>query len=144
MATPLCSPWCFLCWLTKLYWIIMSSDNYMHSLYVYICMNESWLLTSGSIVSSWKFQESLLWTEKGVHTKGQGQRSKVKATGVKNPLSRFRIVTPVWIHIWWWNDSQSLMLHRSRSYCFKRSSVKFICHTAQISPFFTQSQCFPT
>ena len=47
-----------------------------------------------------------------VHAKGQGQRSKVKVTEVKTQLSRFRTVTPVWIHIWWWNDAQSLMLLR--------------------------------
>ena len=47
-----------------------------------------------------------------VHAKGQGQRSKVKVTEVKSKLNRFRTVTPVWIHIWWWNDAQSLMLLR--------------------------------
>ena len=30
-----------------------------------------------------------------VHANGQGQRSKVKVTGVKTQLSRFRTVTPV-------------------------------------------------
>ena len=40
-----------------------------------------------------------------VHAKGQGQRSKVKVTEVMTPFSRFRTVTPVWIHIWWWNDA---------------------------------------
>ena len=32
-------------------------------------------------------------------------RSKVKVTEVITQLSRFRTVTPVWIHIWWWNDA---------------------------------------
>ena len=36
-------------------------------------------------------------------------RSKVKVT---TPLNRFLTVTPVWIHIWWWNDAYSLMLLR--------------------------------
>ena len=45
-----------------------------------------------------------------LHTKGQGQRSKVKVTKVKTPPNCFRTVTPVWIYIWWWNDAQSLML----------------------------------
>ena len=45
-----------------------------------------------------------------VHAKGQGQRSKVKVTEVTTQLSHFRTVTPVWIHIWWWNDTYSLML----------------------------------
>ena len=37
-------------------------------------------------------------------------RSKVKVTEVNTQLSHFRTITPVWIHIWWWNDAQSLML----------------------------------
>ena len=47
-----------------------------------------------------------------VHAKGQGQRSKVKVTEVRTQLSRFRTITPVCIHIWWWNDTKSLMLLR--------------------------------
>ena len=47
-----------------------------------------------------------------VHANGQGQRSKVKITEVKTQFSRFRAITPVWIHMWWWNDAQSLMWHR--------------------------------
>ena len=35
-----------------------------------------------------------------VHAKGQGQRPKVKVKEVVAPLSRFRTVTPVSIHIW--------------------------------------------
>ena len=55
-----------------------------------------------------------------VHAKGQGQRSKVKVTEVKTQLNRFRTVTPVWIHIWWWNDAHSLMLlRRGALLCFK-------------------------
>ena len=45
-----------------------------------------------------------------VHAKGQGQRPKVKVTEVKTQLSCLRTVTPVWIHIWWRNDAQNLML----------------------------------
>ena len=47
-----------------------------------------------------------------VHAKGQGQRSEVKVPGVMTPFSRFRTVTPVWIHILRWNDAYSLMLLR--------------------------------
>ena len=48
-----------------------------------------------------------------VHAKGQGHRSsKIKVTDVITKLSHCRTVTPVWIHIWWWNDAQSLMLIR--------------------------------
>ena len=39
-------------------------------------------------------------------------RSKVKVTEVMTPFSGFWTVTPVWIHIWWWNFAQSLMLLR--------------------------------
>ena len=53
-----------------------------------------------------------------VHAKGQGHRSKVKVTKVNTQLSRFRTVTPVWIHIWWWNDAQSLLLLRRGALLF--------------------------
>ena len=59
-----------------------------------------------------------------VHAKGQVQRSKVKVkvTEVKTQLNSFRTVTPVWIHKWWWNDAQSLMLLRRGALFF------FQCH----------------
>ena len=34
-----------------------------------------------------------------VHAKDQGQKSKVKVTEIKTQFSRFRTITPVWIHI---------------------------------------------
>ena len=46
-----------------------------------------------------------------VYAKGQGQMSNVKVPEVKTQCSRFRTVTPVWIHIWRWTDAQSLMRH---------------------------------
>ena len=124
-------------------------------------------------------------------------RSKVKVTEVNTQLNRFRTVTPVWIHIWWWNDAYSLMMLRrgallflkvirqiSRShgskkrriwprlgvsglylqfeftngyemmhkawssieevpYCFWRSSVKFLGHTALKSVEFDPDWAFP-
>ena len=39
-------------------------------------------------------------------------RSKVKVTEVMTQFSHFRTVTAVWIHIWRWNDAQSLVLLR--------------------------------
>ena len=52
----------------------------------------------------------VITNDKGdVHAGGQGQRSKVKVTEIKTLLSRFRTLTPVWIHIWRWNDTKSLM-----------------------------------
>ena len=53
-----------------------------------------------------------------VHAQGQGQRSKVKFIAVKTQFSRFRIVTPVWIHTWRWNDAQRLVWHRKGSLLF--------------------------
>ena len=55
------------------------------------------------IVSSWNFQELSPRTR-------VTSMQKVKVTEVTTQLSRFRTVTPVWIHIWWWNDMYSLML----------------------------------
>ena len=54
-------------------------------------------------------------------------KSKVKVTEVLTSFSRFRTVTPVWIHIWRWNDAQSLMLlRRCALLCFK-----VICHISR-------------
>ena len=45
-------------------------------------------------------------------------RSEVKVTEVNTQLNRFRTVTPVWIHIWWWNDAYSLMMLRRGALLF--------------------------
>ena len=61
-------------------------------------------------------------------------RSEVKVK-VKAQLNRFQTATPVWIHIWWRNDAQSLML-------LKRSALFFFqCHT---SNFKVTIERFPT
>ena len=39
-------------------------------------------------------------------------RAKVKVTEVNTQLSRFRTLTPVWIHIWQWNHAHSWKQHR--------------------------------
>ena len=54
-------------------------------------------------------------------------RSKVKVTEVMTSFSRFRTVTPVWIHIWWWNAAQSLMLLRRGALLF----FKVICQISR-------------
>ena len=51
-----------------------------------------------------------------VHAKGQ--RSKVKVTEVNTHLYCFQTITPAWIHIWWWNDAQSLMVLRKGALLF--------------------------
>ena len=45
-------------------------------------------------------------------------RSKVKVTEVTTQLNSFQTVTPVWIHIWWWNDADSLMMLRRGALLF--------------------------
>ena len=65
-----------------------------------------------------KFSGIIANDQDKVHAKGQGQRSKVKVTDVTTQLNRFRTVTPVWIHIWWWNDAYSLMLLRRGALLF--------------------------
>ena len=65
-----------------------------------------------------KFSGVITNDKSNVHAKGQGQRSKVKVTEVTTQLNRFRTVTPVWIHIWWWNDAYSLMMLRRGALLF--------------------------
>ena len=67
-----------------------------------------------------KFSGVITTDQGNVHAKGQGQRSKVKVTEVTTQLSRFRTVTQVWIHIWWWNDICSLMLLRRGALLFSK------------------------
>ena len=75
-----------------------------------------WLCSHHPIIM--KFSEVITSDKSDVHAKGQGQRSKVKVTEVTTQLNRFRTVTPVWIHIWWWNDTYSSMLLRRGALLF--------------------------
>ena len=77
-----------------------------------------------------KFSGVITMVKSDVHAKGQGQRSKVKVTEVNTQLSRFRTLTPVWIHICQWNHAHSWRQHRRGALLFSRSSVKFQGHTA--------------
>ena len=65
------------------------------------------------IVSSWNFQELSHWTR--VRSM---QKVKVRGHRGHDPTFRFRTVTPVWIHIWWWNDTYSVMLLRRGALLF--------------------------
>ena len=65
-----------------------------------------------------KFSGVITMVKSDVHTKGQGQRSKVKVTEVNTQLSRFRTLTPVWIHIWQWNHAHSWKQHRRGALLF--------------------------
>ena len=75
-----------------------------------------WLCSHHRIIM--KFSGVITTDQGNVHAKGQGQRSKVKFTEVTTQLDRFRTLTPVWIHIWWWNDAYSLMLLRRGALLF--------------------------
>ena len=70
-----------------------------------VCLSVTpfWLCSHHRIIM--KFLRVITNDKSDVHAKGQGQRSKVKVTEVNTQLNRFRTVTPVWIHIWWWNDA---------------------------------------
>ena len=59
-----------------------------------------------------KFSGVITIDRSHVHAKGQCHRSKIKVTDVKTQFNRFRTVTPVWIHIWRWNDVHSLIWHK--------------------------------
>ena len=65
-----------------------------------------------------KFSGVITMVRSDVHAKGQGQRSKVKVTEVNTQLSRFRTLTPVWIHIWQWNHAHSWKQHRRGALLF--------------------------
>ena len=75
-----------------------------------------WLCSHHRIIM--KFSGVITNDQSKVHAKGQGQRSKVKVTEVTTQLNRFRTVTPVRIHIWWWNDAYSLMMLRRGALLF--------------------------
>ena len=65
-----------------------------------------------------KFSGVITMVRSDVHAKGQGQRSKGKVTEVNIQLSRFRTLTPVWIHIWQWNHAHSWKQHRRGALLF--------------------------
>ena len=75
-----------------------------------------WLCSHYRIIM--KFSGVIIRDQGKVHAKDQGQRSKVKVTEVTTQLNRFRTETPVWIHIWWWNDTYSLMFLRRGALLF--------------------------
>ena len=66
----------------------------------------------------------------------------VKST-ILTQIERFRTVTPVWIYIWRWNDTQSLMLVRRGAQFFTGSFIKFGGHTAKKIVDFDPNWPFP-
>ena len=89
-----------------------------------------WLCSHHHIIM--KFSGGITNDRSDVRAKGQGQKSKVKVTEVNTHFSRFQTVTPLWIHIWWWNDAQSLML-------LKRGVLLFLAATKQLYEWFSPS-----
>ena len=84
-----------------------------------------WLCSHHRIIMN--FSGVITSDRSDVHAKGQGQRSKVKVTEVTTQLYRFRTVTPVWIHVWWWNDAYSLIMLRRGALLF----FKVICQISR-------------
>ena len=83
-----------------------------------VCLSVTpfWLCSHYLIIM--KFPGVITKDQGNFHAKGQGQRSEVKVTKVTTQFNHFRTVTPVWIHIWWWNDTYSLMLLRRGALLF--------------------------
>ena len=44
--------------------------------------------------------------------------TRLKKSSILTKIGRFRTVTPVWIHWWLWNDTQSLKQHRRGALLF--------------------------
>ena len=64
-------------------------------------------------------------------------RSEVKGQGKKvtTQLNRFQTVTPIWIYMWWWNDTYSLILLR-------RGALLFLAATKQLYKWYFLSICW--
>ena len=107
---------CFLAATKQLYEWYFLSVRLSVCMSVRLSVTPFWLCSHHRIVM--KFSGVITTDQGNVHAKGQGQRSKVKVTEVTTQLSRFRTVTPVWIHICWWNDIYSLMLLRRGALLF--------------------------
>ena len=90
---------------------------YFLSVRLSVCLSVTpfWLCSHHRI--NMKFSGVITRDQGKGHAKCQGHRSKVKVTQVTT--QRFRTVTPVWIHNWWWNDTYSLML-------LKRGALLFL------------------
>ena len=97
------------------------------SVRLYVCPSVTLFLLCSHHRIIMKFSGVITSDRSDVHAKGQGQRSKVKVTEVTTQLNRFRTVTPVWIHVWWWNDAYSLIMPRRGALLF----FKVICQISR-------------
>ena len=73
-----------------------------------------WLCSHHRIIM--KFSGVIIKDQGNVHAKGQGQRSRSQRSQPNLAVSG--LLTPVWIHIWWCNDTYSLMLLRRGALLF--------------------------
>ena len=83
-----------------------------------VCLSVCLSVTPFSLCSHHRIIVKFSNDRTDVHAKSQGQRSKVKVTEVKTLFSGFWTVTSDRIHIWWWNDGQSLIIHRRGALLF--------------------------
>ena len=100
---------------------------YFLSVCLSVCLSITpfWLCSHHRIIR--KFSGIITKVQGNVHAKVKGKRSKVKVTEFTNQLYSFRTVTPVWIHIWWWNGTYSFMLLRRGALLF----FKVICQISR-------------
>ena len=126
---PMLAPWTLLIWfffMSRQFHFLAATKQLYKWYFPSVCLSVRlsvcpsvtpfWLCSHHRIIM--KFSGVITNDQSKVHAKGQGQRSKVKVTEVTTPLNRFRTLTPVWIHIWWWNDAYSLMLLRRGALLF--------------------------
>ena len=113
----------------RLYFQLRPSSSKNTSFCLSFCLSVTHFNYVPVIVSSWNLQELLPLTKvmSMQEAKVRGQRSRT--TEVMTPFSRFRTVTPVWIHIWRWEDAQSLMLLRRGVLLF----FKVTCQNFKVS-----------
>ena len=100
-------------------WMVQSvRQSVRPSVCLSVCLSVTpfWLCSHHPIIM--KFSGVITSDKSEVHAKGRGQRSKVKVTEVTTQLYRFWTVTPVWIHIWWWDDAYSLIMLRRGALLF--------------------------
>ena len=93
-------------------------EQYFLSICPSVCLSVTpfWLCSHHRIIT--KFSGVITNDRSDIHAKGQGQRSNGKVTEVTTQLNRFRTVTPVCIHIWWWNHAYGSMILRRGTLLF--------------------------
>ena len=93
-------------------WIVQSVCPSVH-----LSPTPFWLCSHHRIII--KFSGVITNDRSDVNAKGQILRSKVKVTEVNPQLNHFRAETPVWIHIWWWNAQNFMLLRKGVLLFFK-------------------------